>query len=109
MADAAGARAQSMGDVFSCRSAAVGAADKVVEMIKRVPRMPPAGALAPADFSGRVELRDVGALAHPLPVPMAEAGSQPNTLGCAEWRAHSEPSLSVLPSSQSPRHVCCSG
>jgi ATP-binding cassette subfamily B (MDR/TAP) protein 9 len=62
-----------MGDVFSCLSAAVGAADKVVEMIKRVPRMPPSGALAPANFSGRVELRDVGAPARPLPARSSKA------------------------------------
>lgn len=52
--------AQSLGDVFSSLSAAVGAADKVVEMIKREPQIPPPGSLAPSDFRGRVELQNVG-------------------------------------------------
>ncbi|KAF8073219.1 Abcb9 [Scenedesmus sp. PABB004] len=47
----------SMGDVFSALTAAVGAADKVVELIKRVPREPPPGAFVPP--SGRL----VGSLA----------------------------------------------
>ncbi len=54
-------RLQNLGDVFSSLSAAVGAADKVVEMIKRVPRIPAPGPLAPSEFSGRVELQNVGA------------------------------------------------
>ena len=57
---------QNLGDVFSSLSAAVGAADKVVEMIKRVPRIPAPGTLAPSEFSGRVELQNVGACGAPL-------------------------------------------
>ncbi len=52
---------QSLGDVFSSLSAAVGAADKVVEMIKRVPQIPSQGSLSPSEFCGRVELQSVGA------------------------------------------------
>ena len=52
---------QSLGDVFSSLSAAVGAADKVVEMIQRVPQVPPPGSLSPSEFCGRVELQSVGA------------------------------------------------
>lgn len=47
---------QMVGDVFSALTAAVGAADKVVELIQRKPGVPPQGALQPADFVGRVEL-----------------------------------------------------
>ena len=44
---------QSLGDVFSSLSAAVGAADKVVEMIKRVAQIPAAWlAVRPATFVG---------------------------------------------------------
>ncbi|KAK9845905.1 hypothetical protein WJX81_005691 [Elliptochloris bilobata] len=50
---------QALGDVFSSLSAAVGAADKVIEMIKRVPKVPAPGSLAPSEFSGRVELQNV--------------------------------------------------
>ena len=51
--------AQSLGDVFSAFAAALGAADKVVEMIQREPQLPGAGALQPEAFAGRLELRDV--------------------------------------------------
>ena len=47
---------QMVGDVFSALTAAVGAADKVVELIQRKPAVPPQGALQPADFVGKVEL-----------------------------------------------------
>ena len=50
---------QMVGDVFSALTAAVGAADKVVELIQRKPGVPPHGALQPADFVGRVELESV--------------------------------------------------
>lgn len=48
-----------MGDVFSALTAAVGAADKVIELMKRAPALPPAGSLRPPEFAGAVELRDV--------------------------------------------------
>ena len=47
---------QMLGDVFSSLSAAVGAADKVVELMQQAPGVPPSGSLQPADFAGRVEL-----------------------------------------------------
>ena len=50
---------QSLGDVFSALSAAVGAADKVVELMHRRPSIPPAGRCTPPQFSGCIELRDV--------------------------------------------------
>ena len=48
-----------LGDVFSYLTAAVGAADKVVELMQQHPGVPPHGALQPADFAGRVELEGV--------------------------------------------------
>ena len=51
--------AQSLGDVFSAFAAALGAADKVVEMIQREPQLPGAGSLQPEALAGRLELRDV--------------------------------------------------
>ena len=48
-----------LGDVFSSLTAAVGAADKVVELMQQHPGVPPHGALQPADFAGRVELEGV--------------------------------------------------
>jgi len=48
-----------MGDVFSALTAAVGAADKVLELIHRKPDIPPEGDLVPAHFEGRIELRNV--------------------------------------------------
>ena len=48
-----------MGDVFSDLAAAVGAADKVVELIEQQPGVPPQGSLQPGDFAGRVELEGV--------------------------------------------------
>lgn len=53
-------RAQALGDVFSALSAAVGAADKVVELMKRQPAVAETGALAPAQFQGKITLQ-VGA------------------------------------------------
>lgn len=50
---------QLLGDVFSSLTAAVGAADKVVELMQQRPSIPPHGALQPADFAGRVELDSV--------------------------------------------------
>ncbi|KAF5832896.1 hypothetical protein DUNSADRAFT_11046 [Dunaliella salina] len=50
---------QMMGDVFSALTAAVGAADKVLELIHRKPDIPPEGTLVPASFEGRIDLRDV--------------------------------------------------
>ena len=51
--------AQQLGDVFSAFAAALGAADKVVELIQRAPQMPDPGRLQPSAFSGHLELRDV--------------------------------------------------
>jgi ATP-binding cassette subfamily B (MDR/TAP) protein 9 len=51
--------AQALGDVFSSLSAAVGAADKVVELMRRRPGVSDDGALVPGSFAGRLELRDV--------------------------------------------------
>lgn len=50
---------QALGDVFSALSAAVGAADKVIELMHRRPAIPPPGTLAPPAFTGRIELRNV--------------------------------------------------
>jgi ATP-binding cassette, subfamily B (MDR/TAP), member 9 len=50
---------QTLGDVFSAVAAAVGSADKVVELMERVPRLPPAGTAAPPTFEGSVEFRGV--------------------------------------------------
>lgn len=47
---------QMMGDMFSALTAAVGAADKVVELIQRRPEVGPTGKLQPSDFRGRLEL-----------------------------------------------------
>lgn len=47
---------QLLGDVFSSLTAAVGAADKVVELMQQRPAIPAHGALRPADFAGRLEL-----------------------------------------------------
>ncbi len=45
--------------MFSAIAAALGAADKVIELIQRVPKMPEAGSLRPSTFYGRLELQDV--------------------------------------------------
>lgn len=50
---------QLLGDVFSSLTAAVGAADKVVELMQQRPAIPPHGALQPADFAGRLQLDSV--------------------------------------------------
>ena len=50
---------QALGDVFSALSAAVGAADKVVELINREPDFIDSGLERPDTFSGRLELRNV--------------------------------------------------
>lgn len=51
--------AQSLGDVFSALTGAVGAADKVLELMNRQPEVSAGGILVPATFEGRIELRDV--------------------------------------------------
>ena len=48
-----------VGDVFSSLTAAVGAADKVVELMQQRPAIPAHGALQPADFAGRLQLDSV--------------------------------------------------
>jgi len=50
---------QSIGDVFSCLMTAVGAADKVVELMNRKPGINPGSGFIPPSFSGKVELREV--------------------------------------------------
>ena len=50
---------QSLGDVFSSLSAAVGAADKVVELMQRPPAFSNDGALVPYDFLGKITLDNV--------------------------------------------------
>lgn len=50
---------QALGDVFSALSAAVGAADKVVELMQRQPAFSLGGNLVPDDFFGRIEIQDV--------------------------------------------------
>ena len=50
---------QTCSSVFSALSAAVGAADKVIELIHRQPRIQPSGALIPANFEGRLQLDNV--------------------------------------------------
>lgn len=50
---------QMMGDVFSALTAAVGAADKVIELMKREPHIPPSGHHIPERFEGRLMLESV--------------------------------------------------
>jgi len=50
---------QALGDVFSALSAAVGAADKVVELINKKPAFEETGSEEPDTFVGQLELRDV--------------------------------------------------
>ena len=50
---------QALADVFSAFAAALGAADKVIELIQRLPKMPDPGGLKPSSFSGHLELKDV--------------------------------------------------
>ncbi|GIL89047.1 hypothetical protein Vretimale_16209 [Volvox reticuliferus] len=50
---------QLMGDVFSALTAAVGAADKVVELMRRQPAIPPGGHLVLPSLEGRVEVQEV--------------------------------------------------
>ncbi|CAG9460966.1 unnamed protein product [Pedinophyceae sp. YPF-701] len=50
---------QAMGDVFSGLAGAVGAAEKVFEMIARDPKEPPPGNAQPEHLAGDIELRDV--------------------------------------------------
>ncbi|PSC71292.1 ATP-binding cassette sub-family B member 9 [Micractinium conductrix] len=50
---------QALGDVFSALSAAVGAADKVVELMRRQPAVAENGTVMPADFAGKITLQDV--------------------------------------------------
>lgn len=48
-----------MGDMYSALCAAVGAADKVVELMQRVPQVPPGGTLQPAACQGKLEFDNV--------------------------------------------------
>jgi len=50
---------QAMGDVFSNLSGAVGAAEKVVELLLQKPTIPAPKGYKPSQFHGEVELRDV--------------------------------------------------
>lgn len=50
---------QNMGDVFSSLSAAVGAADKVLELIHRQPTIQEQGSLIPSHIAGALSLRSV--------------------------------------------------
>ncbi|EFN54348.1 hypothetical protein CHLNCDRAFT_36050 [Chlorella variabilis] len=50
---------QALGDVFSALSAAVGAADKVIELMKRQPAVAETGTLVPAAFAGKLTVQDV--------------------------------------------------
>ncbi|KAK9831825.1 hypothetical protein WJX74_010840 [Apatococcus lobatus] len=50
---------QTCSSVFSALSAAVGAADKVIELMHRQPKIQPSGALIPANFEGRLQLENV--------------------------------------------------
>jgi len=50
---------QALGDVFSALSAAVGAADKVIELMNRQAAFSNTGALMPPTFLGRIDLHDV--------------------------------------------------
>lgn len=50
---------QMMADVFSSLTAAVGAADKVVELINRQPAVDAGGALKPGELAGKVEFSNV--------------------------------------------------
>ena len=50
---------QSMGDVFSSLMAAVGAAEKVLELIQKQPTIVPVANLRPAYFAGNLALDDV--------------------------------------------------
>lgn len=45
--------------MFSSLTAAVGAADKVIELMAREPALPPAGAAAPPALRGDIEFREV--------------------------------------------------
>jgi hypothetical protein len=51
---------QSLGDVFSALSAAVGAADKVIELMRRRPAVEESGTLVPTTFAGKVTLQVMG-------------------------------------------------
>ena len=57
--EAVRASVQALADVFSAFAAALGAADKVIELIQRLPKMPDPGGLKPSSFSGHLELKDV--------------------------------------------------
>ncbi|GAB4821914.1 hypothetical protein N2152v2_008960 [Parachlorella kessleri] len=50
---------QALGDVFSALAAAVGAADKVIELMHRQPKIARGGTLAPPDFTGSLALQSV--------------------------------------------------
>ena len=48
-----------IGDVFSALNSAVGAADKVMELMNRRPQISPSGTLVPPHFEGRIDLNNV--------------------------------------------------
>ncbi|GAX81286.1 hypothetical protein CEUSTIGMA_g8718.t1 [Chlamydomonas eustigma] len=50
---------QAMADVYSALTAAVGAADKVMELIKRKPEVSQGGSLIPSSLTGRIEFQNV--------------------------------------------------
>ena len=50
---------QSMGDVFSSLMAAIGAAEKVLELIQRQPAIVPVANLRPSYFAGNLAIDDV--------------------------------------------------
>lgn len=50
---------QNMADVFSALTAAVGAADKVMELMQRKPKIASDGTLSPLTFAGHIMLREV--------------------------------------------------
>merc|ERR1719460_3506190 len=54
-----GSAFQYLGDIYSGISAALGAADKVFELINREPEMRITGTLRPTDFKGRIDLENV--------------------------------------------------
>ena len=74
-----------MGDVFSALTAAVGAADKVLELIHRKPEMLPEGTLVPEKFEGSIEMRDVH-FAYP-PRPDTQVRACRSLLACLQASA----------------------
>ncbi|QDZ23496.1 ABC transporter [Chloropicon primus] len=54
-----GSAFQYLGDIYSGISAALGAADKVFELIARTPEMTISGSLQPPKFKGRIDLENI--------------------------------------------------